>query len=105
MVVPRWMETLSGARASMCARGGAASANGDELDEDEDRGRERERDGRRVDELAREGEKEMCTCAMRIERIIYEEKRRGGRVRLKGSLHTGCSGEREADKVGGREME
>lgn len=99
MVVPRWMETLSGARASMCARGGAASANGDELDEDEDRGRERE------DELAREGEKEMCTYAMRIERIIYEEKRRGGRVRLKGSLHTGCSGEREADKVGGREME
>lgn len=93
------METLSGARASMCARGGAASANGDELNEDEDRGRERE------DELAREGEKEMCTCAMRIERIIYEEKRRGGRVRLKGSLHTGCSGEREADKVGGREME
>lgn len=67
MVVPRWMETLSGARASMCARGGAASANGDELDEDEDRGRERER---QVDELAREGEKEMCTCAMRIERII-----------------------------------
>lgn len=104
MVVPRWMETLSGARASMCAHGGAASANGDELDEDEDRGRERERE-RRVDELAREGEKEMCTCAMRIERIIYEEKRRGGRVRLKGSLHTGCSGEREADKVGGREME
>ena len=99
MVVPRWMETLSGARASMCARGGAASANGDELNEDEDRGRERE------DELAREGEKEMCTCAMRIERIIYEEKRRGGRVRLKGSLHTGCSGEREGDKVGGREME
>lgn len=51
MVVPRWMETLSGARASMCARGGAASANGDELrigwarrDEDEDRGRERERE-------------------------------------------------------------
>lgn len=66
--------------------------------------RKRERK-RRVDELAREGEKEMCTCAMRIERIIYEEKRRGGRVRLKGSLHTGCSGEREADKVGGREME
>lgn len=44
MVVPRWMETLSGARASMCARGGAASANGDELDEDENRGRERERE-------------------------------------------------------------